>query len=99
MTIMHNPSHPGEILREWIGDLGQQEVADALGISRTTIPRILNGHAGISADVDVRLSETLGTSPGFWSAMQVRYDLATALKTKRHKIRPLFKNNEIAYHA
>lgn len=99
MTIMHNPSHPGEVLREWISELNQQEVADALGINRTTLSRIVNGHAGISADVDVRLSEALGTSPGFWAAMQVQYDLAEALRVKRRKVKPLFQNMAEACHA
>ncbi len=86
---MHNPAHPGEVLREWIEGLSQQEVAEALGISRVTLSRILNGHSGISADVDIRLSEALGTSPGFWIGMQMQYDLAQALTRKRPRVRPL----------
>ena len=86
---MHNPAHPGEVLRDWIEGLSQSEVAEALGISRVTLSRILNGHAGISADVDLRLAEALGTSPGFWIAMQMQYDLAQARMRKRPKVRPL----------
>jgi addiction module HigA family antidote len=97
MTIMHNPAHPGEILREWVGDINQQKIADSLDISRTTVSRILNGHAGITADVDVRLSEALGTSPGFWLALQSQYDLAEAMKAKRKKARPLVHNEAACF--
>lgn len=93
MNMMHNPAHPGEVLREWIDEMNQQAVATALGISRTTLSRVLNGHAGISADVDLRLSEALGTTPGLWVTMQAKYDLAQAAKIKRKKAKPLIRND------
>jgi addiction module HigA family antidote len=87
MTMnIHNPAHPGEILREWIDGLdvaNQGEVAEALGINRVTLSRIVNGHAGVSADIDVRLSTVLGTSPGFWLALQSQFDLAIAMRNQR----------------
>ena len=74
---MHNPAHPGEVLTGWIDDLGLSVTAFSqhLGISRVMLSRILNCHAAISADMDLRLSEALGTSPGFWLRMQGQRDL------------------------
>ena len=74
---MHDPAHPGEILSGWIADLDLTVTAFAahLGISRIMLSRILNGHAAVSADMDLRLSEALGTSPGFWLQMQTQRDL------------------------
>lgn len=95
MTVMHNPVHPGVVLQDWIEDLTQVEVADAIGLHRTTLSRILNGHAAITAEVDVRLSEALGTSPGFWTTMQAQFDLAAALKARRKvRVRPLIQHEE-----
>lgn len=71
---MHNPAHPGELLQGWLTDLGLgvAQTAAHLGIGRVTLSRILHGHAGISADVDLRLSEALGTSPGYCCACKLR---------------------------
>ncbi len=77
---MHNPAHPGELLSGWLEDLGASVTAFAahIGISRVMLSRVLNGHAAVSADMDLRLSEALGTSPGYWLALQVQRDLWTA---------------------
>ena len=74
---MHDPAHPGEILTGWREDLGLSVTAFAqhLGISRVMLSRILHGHAAVTADMDLRLSEALGTSPGLWLRMQVQRDL------------------------
>jgi len=74
---MHNPAHPGEVLTGWLDDLGLNVTAAAkhLGISRVMLSRILHGHAAVSADMDLRLSEALGTSPGLWLRMQGQRDL------------------------
>jgi addiction module HigA family antidote len=72
---MHNPSHPGAVLREYLGDLTVTEAANRLGVTRTALSRILNGATGISVDMALRLSTALGTSPEFWLNMQVQYDL------------------------
>ena len=77
---MHNPAHPGELLAGWLEDLNQTVTAFAahIGISRVMLSRVLHGHAAVSADMDLRLSEALGTSPGYWLALQVQRDLWTA---------------------
>ena len=74
---MHDPAHPGEVLAGWVADLDLSVTGFAkhLGISRIMLSRILNGHAAVSADMDLRLSEALGTSPGFWLQMQTQCDL------------------------
>ena len=75
---MHNPPHPGEILREFcIEPLGLSvtRTAEALGVSRKTLSAILNGRAGISPEMAIRLSKAFGTSAESWLNQQVQYDL------------------------
>lgn len=89
MSRMHNPPHPGELLREWLGDMTVTEAAQALHVSRVTLSKILNGKGGISADMALRLSQWLGTSPDFWLGLQTQYDLWQAGQAKRPRIKPL----------
>jgi addiction module HigA family antidote len=67
------------------------EAADRLRVSRVTLSRVLNGKAGISADMSLRLSEALGTHDAFWSGMQMKYDLWQAGRKRRPKIQPFRK--------
>ncbi len=73
--MIFNPAHPGEVLREYLGSMSVKEAASRLGVTRATLSRILNGHAGITAGMSLRLSSALGTSPEFWLKMQLKYDL------------------------
>ena len=76
--LMHNPPHPGEVLRELcLEPLGVSvtEAAKALGISRKTLSAILNGRAGVSPEMAVRLSIAFHTSSESWLNQQVQYDL------------------------
>jgi antitoxin HigA-1 len=76
---MHNPPHPGEILRELCLDplgLTVTQAAGALGISRKTLSSILNGHSGISAEMAIRLSIAFNTTAESWLLQQLQYDLA-----------------------
>ena len=86
---MHNPAHPGELLTGWLNDLGVSVTAFAarIGISRVTLSRLLHGHAAVSADMDLRLSEALGTTPGYWLALQTQRDLWTARQTAKDRKR------------
>jgi antitoxin HigA-1 len=86
---MHNPAHPGEMLMGWLEDLSVSVTAFAahLGISRVMLSRVLHCHAAVSADMDLRLSEALGTTPGFWLAMQTQRDLWTAKQTAKERKR------------
>ena len=91
MTLMHNPPHPGKVLREYLTGMEVSEAAVRLKVSRTTLSRVLNGRAGISADMSLRLSEALGTHPAFWSGLQMDYDLWQAGRKRRPKITRFFK--------
>lgn len=94
MGLMFNPPHPGEVLKEDIlPSLGitQLEAADQLGISRSAFTRVLNGRAGISSELAIRLGEWLGTSAEVWANSQTKYDLwhaQQALKAKRISVKP-----------
>ncbi len=75
---MHNPPHPGEILRELCLDpldLSVTDAAKALGVSRKTLSAILNGNAGISPEMALRLSIAFNTSAESWLAQQSQYEL------------------------
>jgi len=62
MTRMHNPPHPGEVLREYLGDMPVTVAATHLHVNRVTLSRVLNGASGISADMAIRLGQAFGTS-------------------------------------
>ena len=69
MSQMHNPPHPGELLKEDVLPglgLTVTEAARQLRITRVALSRILNGKAGISPDMAIRLSAWLDTSPEVW---------------------------------
>ena len=72
---MHNPPHPGLVLREYMGELSVSTAAAHLRVTRVTLSRVLNGKAGISASMALRLAAALGTSPELWMNMQSQYDL------------------------
>jgi addiction module HigA family antidote len=86
---MYNPPRPGEVLREWLGELAVTEATEALQVSRVTLSKILNGKGGISADMALRLSQWLGTAPDLWLGMQNQYDLWQAGQGNRPDIKPL----------
>ena len=87
---MHNPPHPGKVLREYLGrDLSVTNAAKHLGVTRVALSRVLNGGAGISAEMALRLSEALGTTPELWLGMQSQYDLWQASRKRRRKVPPL----------
>ncbi|NYT26383.1 HigA family addiction module antidote protein [Alcaligenaceae bacterium] len=85
---MHNPPHPGLVLREYLGELTVTEAASRLGVTRAALSRILNGSAGISADMALRLRDALGTSAELWINMQSNYDLWQAENKPRPKVLP-----------
>lgn len=84
--LMHNPPHPGEILRSLCLEplnLSVTDAAIALGVSRKTLSAILNGRAGISPEMAVRLSIAFKTSAESWLNQQVQYDLWRAEKLRK----------------
>lgn len=83
---MHNPPHPGEVLKTLCLDplgLSVTEAARSLGVSRKTLSAILNGRAGISPEMAVRLSIAFGTSAESWLNQQLQYDLWHAEKGRK----------------
>jgi addiction module HigA family antidote len=75
---MHNPPHPGEVLKALCLDpldLNVTQAAKALGVSRKTLSAILNGRAGISPEMAVRLSIAFDTTAESWLNQQLQYDL------------------------
>ena len=89
---MMNPVHPGVILRASLGDMDVTDAAKRLKISRTALSRILNGHAGLSADMALRLEKFFGNPSEFWMDLQKQWELAQARKEDApviNSIRPL----------
>src|ERR1700694_706930 len=87
--MLFNPSHPGEVLKEYLCDMTVKEVANRLGVTRPNLSRILNGRAGISAVMSVRLAKAMPyTSPDLWLKMQLNDDLWKARKNRLPTIKP-----------
>jgi len=75
---MHNPAHPGEIIREeCLKPLGLTvtAAAEALGVTREALPDLLNGHTGVSPEMAIRLETVFGSTADTWLRMQVQRDL------------------------
>lgn len=78
---MHNPPHPGEMIRELCLDplgLSVTDAAEGLGVTRKTLSELLNGHSRISTEMALRLSLAFGGSAESWLKQQALYDLAAA---------------------
>ena len=81
MTLMQNPSHPGEVLVElYLEPLGMSaiELARRLHVPRTRIERLVKGDTALTVDSAIRLSTFFGNTPEFWMNLQRSYDLARA---------------------
>ena len=95
MNIMFNAPHPGELLREYMDDTSITVAAEALGVTRVSLSRIINGHTGISAEMAIRLADALETSPEFWLNLQMQYDLWIASQQARPTIKKLVTSHYI----
>lgn len=97
--IQYNPPHPGEILRmDYLTplELTVTDVAKGLGIARKNLSAILNGKAGISPEMALRLSEAFDTTPDLWLNLQSNYDLSKARKSGiERKIKRFYKIKRI----
>ena len=85
--LMHNPPHPGKVLKELCLEplnLTVTEAAKGLGISRKTLSSIINGKAGISPEMAIRLSIAFNTSSESWLNQQLQYDLWQAEKNRKN---------------
>jgi len=75
---MHNPAHPGEIVREECLkplSLSVTAAAEALGVTRKALSDLLNGHTGVSPEMAIRLEKVFGSTADTWLGMQMQYDL------------------------
>lgn len=84
--MIHEPLHPGEIIKELCieaAELTVTEAAKKLGVDRTTFSRLINGHAGISPEMAIRLSIAFGTPATMWMNLQRDYDLSKAEKSRK----------------
>lgn len=90
---VYQPLHPGEILRELCLvplDLSVTATAESLGVSRNTLSAILNGRAGISPEMAIRLSIAFNTTAESWLQQQMRFDLwHTERSRKQLRVRKL----------
>jgi len=80
---MHNPPHPGRIVRQECLEPLQLSVTDgarALGVSRNALSELVNERRGISPEMAIRLAKAFGSSPETWAGLQLAYDLAQVMK-------------------
>lgn len=90
MSRMHNPAHPGEVLREYLPEgMTVSSAAERLDVTRQALSALLNGRAGVSVEMALRLSQALGTSPEMWLSMQAAYDLWSAEQKPRPKVKKI----------
>ena len=90
--MMKSPPHPGEILRDDVLvplELSVTDAATRLGMSRVALSRVLNGRAGISSDLAVRLERAGASTARAWLALQANYDLAQALAREQPDVKLL----------
>ena len=90
--MMHNPPHPGELLKEDVVaalGLSVTDAAERLSMSRVAFSRVLNGKAGISPDLALRLEQAGVSTARAWVAMQANYDLWQAMQHTQPPVRRL----------
>lgn len=83
------PTHPGEILREEFlipMKLTQRQLAEGIHVSYQRVNELINGKRGITASTALRLSKFLGTTPGFWLNLQLRWDLYFAQEKEKKQL-------------
>ncbi len=96
IMAMHNPAHPGEVLRElWLEPMGITitDAAARLRVARKTVSKIVNGHGPITPEMAIRIEIVFGTTAETWLNMQAAYDiwqmrnLRKSLRGTLHNIR------------
>ncbi len=90
--MIHTHPHPGEILKETVFaplDLSVTEAAERLAMSRVALSRVLNGKAGISPDLALRLEKAGVGTARLWVNLQANYDLWVAMQHKQPAVRAL----------
>lgn len=95
---MHNPAHPGKVLKElWLDPMGMTitEAAGRLGVARKTISRIINGHGAITPEMALRIEIVFGSTAETWLTMQSAYDL-WQMKDLRKSLRGTLRHVSMA---
>jgi len=93
--MIHTHPHPGDILKATVFDaldLSVTDAAERLAISRTTLSRIINGRAGISPDLAIRLERAGVSTARFWMTLQTNYELSQA----EQRVQPTVQRLQIA---
>jgi antitoxin HigA-1 len=92
MIMIHTHPHPGEILKETVFEpleLSVTDAAERLSMSRVALSRVINGKAGISPDLALRLEKAGVSTARFWVNLQANYDLWQAMQHEQPPVRPL----------
>ena len=90
MSRMHNPAHPGEVLREFLPEgLSVSDASRRLGVSRVQLSRLLNARAAMTAEMAIRIAMLTGTSAESWLKNQMQWDLWQAEQRSRPHVKPL----------
>ncbi len=88
--IQYDAPHPGEVIREHMGEMSVTDLAEHLGVTRVTLSRLLNGQAGVSASMAMRLAQAWpNTDARFWLTLQLNYELSQAAMSDAPKVKPL----------
>lgn len=91
-NVIHTTAvHPGAVLRDELEEIGvsQSTLAEHIGVLPKTINEICREKRGISAEMAMKLSQSLGATPHFWLNLQNNWELSQVVSTKRKKIQPL----------
>jgi antitoxin HigA-1 len=87
MARVHHPAHPGDVLRDYRPEgVGVTEAAKRLGVTRQALSALLNGRAGVSAEMALRLEAALGTSAEMCIEMQAGYELWKARQRPKPRV-------------
>jgi antitoxin HigA-1 len=93
MSLLEDPMHPGEVLKELYldpMDMGAIALARKLNVPRTRVERLIKGAVGVTPDTALRLGHVFSTSPEYWMNMQLRYDMVQAVEAvDLSKVTPL----------
>jgi addiction module HigA family antidote len=92
MKMIYTHPHPGDILRETVFEpleLSVTDAAERLSMSRVALSRVINGKAGISPDLALRLEKAGASTARFWVNLQANYDLWQAMQHEQPPVRPL----------
>ena len=98
---MHNPSHPGEVLKElWLEPMGMTvtDAAKRLGVARKTVSKIINGRGAIAPEMALRIEIVFGSIAETWLNMQAAYDL-WQMKDLRKSLKGVLRHAGMASHA